>query len=410
MHLRLLVKCRGGGPPVHALGPLAGALRLFDRISPGPPQLHDLGAMHPAGACEGDHLGLLLAPLRQGRGPFAGAAERVHLLTGLDHAAIHQTRHEGRQLPRGDGDHDLVQQREPLLDLPLSNANPPLLVSGAGDQVRILAALADRGGVGRGRVCSLVVAGGKLLLHDRQQQVALLGALVLLLLQQPLRAPEPARRAADVAAKEETEAEPECAADRVQAFIGIQPRVMGALERPQILIVATDQVGRHGQKLEIVAAQRRRLVGAREGLIGIGPGPPPVVRTAPFDLADPIRNRRGRLASIELAHPLSSDRAESLTDPALHSAGFQPSTVMPRCGAISTKLTRPSELRQGSMARSWRWPKGRTAAMLRSSRSSPFSSDVGRDRCPWPTQPRSGLDPVSETSSEPTPVRDAIKA
>ena len=231
VHLRLLVECRGGGLLADPLGTLAGALRLLDRLLPGAAQLHDLGAMHPADAGEGDHLGLLLAPLRQGGGPLAGAAERVHLLTGLDHAAIHQTRHEGRQLSRGDRDHDLVQQREPLLDLPLSDTNPALLVPGAGDQVRITAALADLGGARRGRVRSLAVAGGKLLLHDRQQQIAPLGALVLLVLQQPLGAGEPARRTALLSAKEKTQAQPECATDGAQAFTGIQVGVMGAFER-----------------------------------------------------------------------------------------------------------------------------------------------------------------------------------
>jgi hypothetical protein len=217
---------------------------------------------------------------------------------------------------------------------------------------------------------------------------------VLLQLQQPLRAPEPAGRTADLAAKEQAEAKPEGAADRVQAFIGIQPRVMGALERPHILIVATDQIGGHGQKLEIVAAQRRRLVGARERLIGIGPGPPPVMRTAPFERADSVRSGRGRLASIELAHPLSSDRPESLTDPALHSAGFQP----PSCGR-----DRWREAGAGPAA-------GRLLSYRPLGRG-PFSSDAGRDRCAMAEGSReAGQDPVSETSSEPTPVRDAIKA
>ena len=174
--------------------------------------------MHQADAGEGDHLGLLLAPLRQGGGPLAGAVERVHLLTGLDHAAIDQTRHEGRQLPRGDRDHGLVQQREPLLDLPLLHANPALLVPGAGDQVRVPAALADLGGARRGGVRGLAVAGGKMLLHDRQQQIALLGAVVLLAFEQPLGTGEPAGRAARLSAKRKTQAQPERAADGAQAL------------------------------------------------------------------------------------------------------------------------------------------------------------------------------------------------
>ena len=82
------------------------------------------------------------------------------------------------------------------------DADPALIVPGAGDQVRIAAALADLGGFSSGRVRSLEVARGKVLLHDRQQQIALLGALVLLALEQPLGAGEPARRAAHLSSKE----------------------------------------------------------------------------------------------------------------------------------------------------------------------------------------------------------------
>ncbi len=133
--LRLLVERRGGGLLVDPLGTLAGALRLLDRVLPGAVQLHDLGAMDPADPREGDHVGLLLAPPGQRSGPLAGAAECVHLLTGPDHAAVHQTRDEWRQLRRRDRDHDLVQQRQPPLNLPLLQSNPTLLVPGAGDQV-----------------------------------------------------------------------------------------------------------------------------------------------------------------------------------------------------------------------------------------------------------------------------------
>ena len=101
------------------------------------------------------------------------------------------------------------------------DANPALIVPGTGDQVRIPAALADLGGAGRGRVRSLVVASGKVLLHDWQQQIALLGALVLLMLQQSLGAAKPARRPARLPSKEKTQAQPERTADGAQAPAGV---------------------------------------------------------------------------------------------------------------------------------------------------------------------------------------------
>ena len=212
--------------------------------------------MHPADAGEGDHLGLLLAPLCQRGGPLAGAAERVDLLTGLDHTAIHQAGHDGRQLPRGDRDHHLVQQREPLLDLPLLDANPALIVPATGDQVRVPATLADLGGLSRGRVRSLAVASGKLLLHYPQQQIAPLGALVLLVLQQPLCTGEPARRRPDLPSKEKTEAQPECGTDGTSMIADVEMGMMGAFKRSQIVVVPTDQIRRHRQQLEILAPSR----------------------------------------------------------------------------------------------------------------------------------------------------------
>ena len=221
MDLCLLVERGGGSPPVDALRTRAGAPRFLDRLRPGAVQLHDLRAMHLADAGEGDHIGLALAPLRQGGRPLAGAVERIDLLTGLDHAAVHQARHEGRQLSGGDRDHGLVQEREPGFDLPLLQSNPALLVAGAGDEVRVAAALADRGGVGRSGVRGLEVTRIEALLDDRQQQIAPLGALARVALQQPLGTGKPAGRAAHLAAHEQAKAEPERAADGASALAGV---------------------------------------------------------------------------------------------------------------------------------------------------------------------------------------------
>ncbi len=141
VHLGLLVECRGRGSLRDSLSAFAGTLRLLDRALPVTMQLQDLGAMDPADPRKGRHF--RLAPTRQGGGPLAGATERVHRLACLDDAAVHQTGHEQRQLPGGDRDHNLVQQRQPLLHASLFDPYPALLVTRAGDQVRVAAALAD---------------------------------------------------------------------------------------------------------------------------------------------------------------------------------------------------------------------------------------------------------------------------
>jgi hypothetical protein len=140
--------------------------------------------------------------MRQGGGPLAGAVNRVHLLTGVDHAAVHQAGHEGGQLSSRDHDHGLVQEREAGLHLPLLQSNSALLVAGTGDQVRVAAALTDRGGVGCSRIRGFEVTRCKALLDHRRQQIASFGALARVTLQQPLSATKPAGRTTRLAAHE----------------------------------------------------------------------------------------------------------------------------------------------------------------------------------------------------------------
>ena len=80
-----------------------------------------------------------------------------------------------------------------------------MLVHGEGEQVSIAEALADHGSFGCGGVRALVVAGGRTLQHDRQQQIAPLDAIMLLAFEQPLRTAEPSGRTAHLS--------PECEID-----------------------------------------------------------------------------------------------------------------------------------------------------------------------------------------------------
>lgn len=157
--------------------------------------------MHAARAGESDHLRLPRTPLLQRGGPLAGTVQRVHLLAGIDDAAIEETRDERRQFAGRHRDHDFIEQREALLDLPLTDQRSTLQMSGAGDQVRLRELVADLRRVGGSYVRSPTITGRQLLLCDRQQEVAVLDAVASRFLEQPMRTREPACRAARLALK-----------------------------------------------------------------------------------------------------------------------------------------------------------------------------------------------------------------
>src|SRR5215213_3083752 len=167
----------GNRRPIHRLsGTLAGPPRLLDRVQPRTVKLHDLGAMHHARACECHHVWLLLAPSREGDCPLLCTAQLVRILAAHDHAAIHQTTDDRRQLPLGDRYHGLIQHPEPLHDPSLFDQEDALRLYGQGEQISIAKTLTDLGGFGRDSGSGLVVAGSLLLKHERQLQVALLDA------------------------------------------------------------------------------------------------------------------------------------------------------------------------------------------------------------------------------------------
>ena len=289
MELPLPVEGLGGGRLVHRQrAALTRPARLFQRLGPRTVQLHDLGPMNQTGAGEADHVGLLLAPARQGRRPLLGAPRLVRGLTARDHAAIDETVDDRRQLARGDRNHGLVQQPETLHNPPLLDQQDALGLSRQGEQVRIAEALADRDSLGCGGDRRLVVTGSLTLEHQRHQQIALLDAVATLTVDQPPGTAEPTRRAPHLPSEGEVDADPERAAHRAQQFAAIQVSVMGTLQAAHVLVVATEHVRRRRQQLKVPRLQRPRLIGAGQRLVGVPPRPPRVRLTAACELVDAV--------------------------------------------------------------------------------------------------------------------------
>ena len=285
VHLARLVERLAGRRPVHpSLRPLARLVRLGERLLPGPVELHDPRAVRVAATAERHHFGLLLAPAREGVGPFAGAAQLERLLAEADHAAVDDAGEHRRELAAGGGEHGLVEERETLRDPPQPDQNAALLVYGEAEQVLVVEALAD---LGRGRcdlVRGLVVAGRLVLQRERQQEVAALCAVAPFTLDEALRPREPAGGPAHLALHGEVHPERKRAADSPQRVSGLEVCVVRALERAQELVHAPDHVERRGEKLEIVGAEGSRLVGPRKAVARSRPGAGGVGGTTAFEV------------------------------------------------------------------------------------------------------------------------------
>ena len=89
------------------------------------------------------HFRLLLAPSRQSLGPSLGAAQLEHILAVGDDAAVHQPRHDRRELAGRDGHHDFIHESQALLDAAQPNQRMSTLVRGKGEEIRFAVTFGD---------------------------------------------------------------------------------------------------------------------------------------------------------------------------------------------------------------------------------------------------------------------------
>ena len=111
--------------------------------------------------------------------PLARPTHLVDLLARKDDSAVDDPRDEGRQLLGRDGDHRLVQEREPFAYLAVPDQHVALLVDREREQIAIAESLADANCLLRYGGCGGEVSGGLVLEHRRQEQVPALGAVAL---------------------------------------------------------------------------------------------------------------------------------------------------------------------------------------------------------------------------------------
>jgi hypothetical protein len=94
---------------------------------------------------------------------------------------------------------------------------------------------------------------------------------------------QPSIRLPCFAPKQQRETQPASTARGAAWVTFLQARVMGAFQESVKVEVAADQVGRHGQELEILDGKRNGLIREREQLVGLTPCPAPVALASPFE-------------------------------------------------------------------------------------------------------------------------------
>ena len=236
-----------GGRVLRPPGTLLRSARRLERRRPRAVQLEELGAVRQATARERDEVRLPVAPVGEGGRPFLRAPELERVPAGEDDAAVDDPRDDRGQLAGSDRHHRLVEQPKPILAAPESDQDMSLLVRREGEQVCVAVLPADGRGLRSGRRGGFEVTARLLLEHHRQQEVAALDPVGAALVEQPLRAAEPAARASDLSAAGEADSHPERAAKGLQPLAGGEVRAMGPLEQDEILGLAADHVGRGRQ-------------------------------------------------------------------------------------------------------------------------------------------------------------------
>jgi hypothetical protein len=141
-------------------------------------------------------------------------------------------------------------------------------------QVGVGDAPADRGRTGRRLPRCRVVTGHRVPHRDREQQVAVLGAL-LLVLDQAVGAGEPTACLRELTPVDQVEGHPERAARRPPRVAALGMALLRAPQRPQAVLDVAEEVRGGRQQLQILPGQRGRPVGRRQRGVGVRPRQPP---------------------------------------------------------------------------------------------------------------------------------------
>src|SRR5262249_31935545 len=142
-------------------------------------------------------------------------------------------------------------------------------------QVRIAEAVGDLGGAGGEGVAGRGIALGKALSRDGVEQVALLHAVALAVVEQPPGSGKPASGAGALARVEEAEGQHVRATNGSRHLTRTQARLMRPRPDVGAFVVPADQVGRYRKALQVLKPDWEGAVRLGQPNVRLPPGAPP---------------------------------------------------------------------------------------------------------------------------------------
>ena len=203
---------------------------------------------------------------------------------------------------------------EPPVEPTFAEQYTPLQIASECNEVSLTETVAELRGAGRGVVRFAELARAQMSLADWQQQVALLDAVPPLLLDQTLRPTQPSARPPGFSERKQAKPQPERGPCRGQALARFETCVIQALLRRQHLLVPRGQPRRPGQTVQILRAERRRLIRSRERLEGIVPFVPLETGTPSLERSRNVGPAALGIAIIGLARWHRSGKAKKVGD------------------------------------------------------------------------------------------------
>src|SRR5687768_4501769 len=212
LQLRLLIEGRGNGTVLRTTEKMvARVARDCDCVRPVAVQLHDLGATHETLAGVGNQIRLRMTPLCESGGPFAGTPCVEDLQGCLDDTTVDIAREDGGHLTSLQCNHRFVKERDAIAYATGADQSAAHPVPGHHEQVWFSKAAPELG-----RLREYAAGTGRISFHDatqrfREQHVALLDTVLLLLIEKSPGALDPPGATDAFPGVQQIDAEPDCA-------------------------------------------------------------------------------------------------------------------------------------------------------------------------------------------------------
>jgi hypothetical protein len=211
-----------------------------------------------------EEAGLRIAPATERLRPFPRATDVEDRLTHGDDLAVGDPRERRGDLICRDGDHDLVEQRDPLRDASLEDERVSLPESRERRRVDVAEPLRDVSRLSEARLRPVRFSLEQEGQRCQHEQPRVLDALVVSAPEDSAAAGHPALGRCEIASEEELERVPEGRTCRALRLASPQPLTVRRRPRIIALVVSPDHVRGNSKALEILDVQPAGAMSCRQ--------------------------------------------------------------------------------------------------------------------------------------------------